>query len=192
MIGQDINLVRQYLNGDEQSLEILIKKYLKQIYGFVYRYTNSASETEDITQEVFLRMWRNIKKFDQKKNFKTWLFAIAKNAAIDHFRKYRLATGERKAVPFSNFENEDGSNLIFDTLADLGPTAHEIFERKNLVQIISLAVEKLSEKYQTVLSLYYHKQLNFREIAEQLNQSINTVKSNHRRAIIALKNILLK
>jgi RNA polymerase sigma-70 factor, ECF subfamily len=189
---QDINLVNQYLQGDEESLEVLVKKYFKQIYAFIYRYTGNSLEAEDITQEVFVRMWKNIKRFDRERNFKTWLYAIAKNAAIDFFRKHRLATGERKIVPFSAFENEDGSNFVFDNLADSKPTAHEILERRSLVQSISLAAGKLSKKYRTVLSFYYKKQLNFREIAELLNQSINTVKSNHRRAIIALKNILSK
>ena len=87
MPKKEEQLVRDYLKGDENSLEILIGQYLKPIYSFIYRYVGNASEAEDITQEVFVRVWKNLKKFDQNKKFKTWIFGIAKNASIDWLRK---------------------------------------------------------------------------------------------------------
>ncbi len=175
-------LVSQYRRGDEEALEILIKQNLKPIYNFVFRYVRDVSDADDITQEVFVKMWRNIKKFDVRKKFKNWLFTIARNTAIDFLRK-------KKVIPFSEFEKQDGGSII-DTLIDTAPLPDKIFEHKNLRQTIYAAVGKLSAKYQTVLLLYYKQQLNFSEIAESLNQSINTVKSNHRRALISLKKIL--
>ncbi len=83
----DENLVTDYLKGDKKALEILIGRYLKPIYNFLYRYTGDVAEAEDITQEAFVRAWKNIRKFDRNKKFKTWIFGIAKNAAIDFLRK---------------------------------------------------------------------------------------------------------
>ena len=80
-------LIANYLKGDQESLEILVRQYLKVIYSFVFRYVGNAEDAEDITQEVFVRVWRNLKRFNQEQSFKTWLFAIAKNAALDFLKK---------------------------------------------------------------------------------------------------------
>lgn len=181
----DEKLVAEYLKGDEKSLEILIKQYLKPIYSFVYRYVGDTADAEDITQEAFVRMWRNIKKFDQQKNFKTWIFSIAKNASIDFLRK-------KKAIPFSEFENEEGGNAIIDTLVDPAPLPDEIIERADMVHLLTSALEKLSPKYRMVLFLRYNDHFTFREIAESLSEPLHTIKSRHRRALIVLKEILIE
>jgi len=162
----DSQLVSQYFKGDEKSLEILIKKYLKPIYGFVYKYTGNIQEAEDLTQEVFVKMWRHLKKYNKNKSFKTWLFSIAKNTCIDWLRK-------KKTIPISELK-ERGKNDNF-------------FEQVSISQLLQSATNNLLPKYQTVLSLYYNDNLNFREIAEKLNEPLDTIKSRHRRALIILK-----
>jgi len=187
----DEQLIANYLKGDEKALEILIKNYLKSIYNFAYRYVNSSQEAEDITQEVFLRVWRNLKKFKAKKgSFKTWIFTIAKNASFDFLRKSRSASGGKKAAPFSEFTNEEGENILLETLADPLPNQSEILERKNNKQKINLVVENLPIQYKTLLFMYYNDHFNFREIAEILGEPLNTIKSRHRRAIIMLRKLL--
>lgn len=183
MRKKEQQLIDDYLKGDKKSLEILIQQYLKPIYSFVYRYIGGAEEAEDITQEVFLRMWRNLKKFNHQKSFKTWIFSIAKNASIDFFRK-------KKMTPFSEYENERGENAIVETLIDSSASAGEILERKDLGEKLAKAMEKLSPKYRMTLFLRYNDHFTFREIAESLNEPIDTIKSRHRRALILLKNLL--
>ena len=182
-MSSDEQLIANYFAGDEKSLEVLILRYLKSIYNFVYRYVNDEHEAEDITQEVFLKMWRNLKKFKKGKNFKTWLFTIAKNTAIDFLKK-------KKIIPFSEFEKEDGENKFIETLVDPAPSLDEIFEKTEIDEKIYNAINQLPLKYQIVLFLYYNDQLTFQEIAEILGESINTVKSRHRRALFILKKIL--
>ena len=75
-MDSDQKLIADYLGGDEKALEILIYRYLKPIYSFVYRYVGNEQEAEDITQEIFVKAWRNLKKFNQNKSFKTWIFTI--------------------------------------------------------------------------------------------------------------------
>ena len=179
----DEQLIADYLKGDEESLEILIKRYLKPIYSFVYRYTGSGQDAEDITQEVFVKVWRNLKKFDQQRSFKTWIFAIAKNTSIDLLKK-------RKAIPFSEFENEAGENVITETLADPSPLPNKLVESMDMAQMLTTAMYKLSSKYRMVLFLRYNDHFTFREIAESLQEPLHTVKSRHRRAIILLKELL--
>jgi RNA polymerase sigma-70 factor (ECF subfamily) len=181
----DKQLIADYLKGDETALGVLIKQYLRPIYGFVYRYVGNTGASEDITQEVFVRMWRNIKKFNPEKNFKTWIFAIAKNASIDFLKK-------KKALPFSEFDNEEGDNIIENILIDAELLPSEILEREDAARVLNEALEKLSPKYRTVLFLYYNENFNFREIAEILGEPLDTVKSRHRRALAVLKKILVE
>lgn len=183
--ADDNELINKYLRGDKTSLDELIKKYMKPVYGFVYHYVGNPSESEDIIQEVFVRVWKNIKKFNKEKNFKTWIFTIAKNASIDYLRK-------KKLIVFSQFENEEGENMLTETLADPTPLPHEIFDKKNLSEIVMSAIRTLSVKNQTVLVLHYTEDFTFQEISDILNESVHTIKSRHRRAIIELKKLLLR
>lgn len=179
----DQQLVADYIAGDEKSLEILIKRYLKPIYSFAYRYVGNSQDAEDVIQKVFIKVWRNLKKFDHDKSFKTWIFSITKNTSIDWLKK-------KKAMPFSNFENEEGENVFVETLADPAPLPDELFERMGVAQMLASAIGKLSSKYSMVLFLRYNDHFNFREIAETLDEPLNTIKSRHRRGIALLKKLL--
>ncbi len=179
----DEQFIAEYLSGDEKSLEILFGRYLKPVYSFVFRYLGTRQDAEDVTQDVFVKAWRNLKKFDQNKSFKTWLFSIAKNSCLDFLKK-------KKAIPFSDFENEEGENVLTETLVDPSPLPHELLEKADIVQMLNYAMEKLSPKYRMILFLRYNDHFNFQEIADVLGESINTVTSRHRRALIKLKELL--
>lgn len=180
---KDENLVKRYLHGDEKALEILIKRYLKAVYNFVYYYTKNASDAEDITQDVFIRVWKKIKKFDQRKNFKSWLFGIARNAAIDFIR-------QKKAVPFSSFETGEGQNYFTETVRDVASLPDEVMLKNDLTSFLAPAVDKLSADDQEIIQLRHDDDLTFREIAQKLQAPLNTVKSRYRRALIFLKKLL--
>ncbi len=182
MNRSDKQLIIDYLAGDEGAFEALIKSYLKPIYSFVYRYVGDEQEAEDITQEVFVKVWRNLKKFDQNKNFKTWIFSIAKNTSIDWLRK-------KKAIPFSNFENEEGENILIETLANPAPLPNEILERIGITETLNAVMNQLIPKNRMVLFLRYNDHFTFREIAEVLGEPLNTIKSRHRRALILLRKL---
>ncbi|MFA5012960.1 MAG: sigma-70 family RNA polymerase sigma factor [Candidatus Paceibacterota bacterium] len=179
----DEQLVGKYLRGEKKALEILISRYLKPIYNFAYSFCGDAEAAEDITQEAFVKVWRNIKRFDQNKKFKTWIFEIAKNTSIDFNRK-------KKTIPFSRFENEGEGNKFIENLIDFSPLPLEIFELKEWKNKISGAIGKLSEKYQKIVALRYENQMTFREISELTGESINTVKSRYRRGLTQLKKSL--
>ena len=181
---RDEQLVSQYLAGDEKSLEILIRRYLKPIHNFAYRHTGNARDAEDATQETFLRVWRNLKKFDRQKKFKTWIFTIARNVSINLLRK------KHGTVPFSKFENDERGNPFLETLADVSPLPDELSERNGLAAALARAVEALSPKYRKVVLLRHGDNFTFREIGESLGEPLHTVKSRYRRAVIMLKKAL--
>jgi RNA polymerase sigma-70 factor (ECF subfamily) len=163
----DEQLIEEYLKGNEKSLEILIKEYLSQIYGFTYKRVGNTQEAEDITQEIFIKVWRNLKNFNAEKSFRTWIFSIAKNTCIDSLRK-------KKALLYLETIKEPGEN-------------DKNLESIGAAQFLSSAMEKLIPQYQSVLSFYHDDNLNFREISQKTGESINTVKSRYRRAILELR-----
>jgi len=169
----DQELITQFLKGDEKALELLIQKYLKPIYGYVFKFVQNQQDAEDLTQETFLKMWRNLKKFKKEKNFKSWLFTIAKNTCFDFLRK-------KKKNLALNLEN-------LEIIADFAPSFLEELEKENWTEKIKREMEKLPFKMQKVLDLYYNFGLNFREISEILREPVNTIKSRHNRAIYKLK-----
>lgn len=174
---EDEKLIQLYIKGDEKSLEILIGRYLKMIYSFVYKNVGSQAEAEDITQEVFVKVWKNIKKFDQKKSFKPWVYQIAKNTSIDFLRK-------RKIIPFSKFENEKGQNMLVDNMP---ATPDNLLENLSDKNVLAGAMQGLSEKEQKIINMRHRDGMSFKEIAEVLQESINTVKSRYRRTLANLK-----
>ncbi len=179
----DQELISEYFKGDESALEVLIQRYLKSVYNFLFRYVGNTKEAEDIAQEAFIKAWKNLKKFDKNKNFKTWIFSIAKNSAIDFLRK-------NKTLAFSEFENEEGENILEETLSSASLLPDEILSQKNIKEALAKLIKNLSSKYRIVFFLRYEDHLNFREIAEVLGEPIHTIKSRHRRALAMLQKIL--
>ena len=172
----DKQLIAKYLGGDDNSLELLIKKYLKYIYNYIYRSIGNSADTEDITQETFLKVWKNIKKFDKGKNFKPWIFQIAKNTLVDFSRK-------KKLVLFSSFENNDGKNLLLERLAGSAVHPSRNIDDKGLLNNV---MDRLSLKDRAIFS-YRYNSFNFSEIAQLLGEPVNTIKSRYRRAVSSIR-----
>jgi len=166
-------------SGDDKSFEVLVGRYLHSIYNFAFRYVGDSSQAQDISQEVFLRAWKNLKKFDPKKKFKTWLFAIAKNACIDYLR-------QKKILPFSVFEDEAGNNYVEEGIIS-EDIPSEVFEKKDLVVRLNKAISELPPRQQEVLSLHYWEKMTFEEISQALYEPLDTLKSRCRRAVISLR-----
>lgn len=183
MAENDEQLVMDYLGGNGFAFELLLKKYLKPIYNFLYQLTGDAVQAEDLTQITFVKAWKNIRKFNPKKNFKTWLFTIAKNTAYDYFKK-------KKSLLFSFFENSEGYNKL-EEIAEDKILPDEILERKDLAKELEIKLKQIPEKYRIILTLRYKEDFSLQEIAEILNAPYNTIKSQHQRALVAMREAIL-
>lgn len=180
---EDVILIKQFLEeGDEKALQTLVKNYLKPIYSYVFYLCKDKDASEDISQEVFLKVWKNLEKYDQSKSFKTWIFTIAHRTTIDYFRK-------RKNLAFSDFDTDEG-NIIIDTLQDKEILQDEYLMREEEKEHINSIISLLPPKYKEIIVLKYIEEMTFNEIANILKQSINTVTSKHRRAIILLQKLM--
>lgn len=173
----DLELIKNYLQGEEESFEVLLKRHLNGVYSFIYKFVNNSSEAEDLTQEVFLKAWKNLSNFDvQKASFKTWLYAIAKNSAFDWLRK-------KRDISFSDFlrEDEDGQSFFEINLNDRTPI--EIEKRIFIGELLA----KLDDDEKQILLMKHQENLSFSEIALFFKKSVNTIKSRYQRALAKLR-----
>jgi RNA polymerase sigma-70 factor (ECF subfamily) len=173
-------IIIKYLNGDKEAYTEIVNRYLKLILNFVYRLIGNQKEAEDITQDVFLKSWKSLKRFDTKKSFRTWIFSIARNAAIDYLRK-------RKDVPISLFDSDDGNNVIEDNLTDEELKPDELYALTENKIHIEKIMNELSIVQKQVIMLKYMNEMSLSEVAEVMKIPIDTAKSHHRRALKRLK-----
>jgi len=148
-------------------------------------YVKNAAEAEDVTQEVFVKVWKNLKKFNNKYKFKSWVYTIAKNSSLDYLKK-------RKEIVFSDLAGNENIDYLDRLLVKQLFFPNLVTESADETGGLNLTFTKLSEKYRTTLELYYQDGFKFREIAEILKVPLHTVKTRHRRALIYLRKLIGK
>ena len=177
----DDALIAAYAIGEIAAFEELMARHLPAVYSFALRHTSDSVAAEDISQDVWLKIWKNLYKYNSSSSrFSTWILAIARNTAIDYLRK-------RKDVAFSSFTNEDGDNVLLETLADEEPLPDALVEKAQDAQALAELLTTLTYPQREILILHYTNGLTFEEIGQVLGEPLNTVKSRHRRAVMALR-----
>lgn len=155
----------------ERSLfEKLYRKYKDPLYGYLVQ-SVGRENAEDLLQETYIKVFKNIKKYDSKKSEASWIYTIARNTLVDFYRK----------------RNGKGGTELDDYYLPSGGKGSEEIDNSILIRN---AIKKLVKKRQEVIVLYYFQQLSYKEISEVLECSINTVKSRLSRAKSDLKEIL--
>lgn len=177
----DEQLVGEFLSGNEKALEALVGRYLKPLYNFAYRMIGDKAAAEDIVQEVFVKVWKNMAYFNGQKKFSTWIFAIAKNTAFDFLKK-------KKAIPFSAFENEDGENFLEFIKDENALHSEELLRIIDSKKDVEDFLNTLNPQVRTVLILHHLHGFSLAEISEIMGHPSNTIKSKYRRAILSLRN----
>ena len=173
-IYQDQELIRQYFRGEQKSLTVLFSRYLRLVYSLAYRYTHCRETAEDLTQEIFVKAWRNLKKFDQQRDFKPWLMTIAKNTMIDYWRQHRQ---DVLNIALESPENEA------EFFVDPAPLAEEILQGHDFKLALADNLQRLTRAQRRAITLRHERDLTFKEISQVLGESLNTVKSRYRRAL---------
>ena len=179
----DPELVSAFKNGDVEALGVLMERHKAALYGYLLRLTRSESAAEDIFQEVFLKLVRSPSSYGEREKFKAWLFTVARNKAMDHFRR----ESSRGEVPLEG-TGEKAGPADFAVSPEPGPA--EAAENKALGEKIARALELLSGDQREVFYLRYYSELSFREIAELLSLPIGTVLARMSRAAAQLRKIL--
>lgn len=177
-------LIAQSLRGDASTFEQLVKKHLSSVYAFAFQLVRDREVADDITQETFIKAWKHLARFDLEKNFKSWLFVIAKRTAIDLWKK------NRRIEPFSALSDKEEYS-VFEKSVESGDFPGSILEREDVAKEIEQALSLLPESARMILLLVYKEDLSLQEIAEIFDEPYNTVKSRHNRAIKRLKEAII-
>jgi RNA polymerase sigma-70 factor (ECF subfamily) len=179
----DNQLIELYLSGDEKAFAALLHRHLALVVNFANTFVKNRQSAEDVAQEVFVKAWKNLTKFQADGNFKTWLLVIARNSSLDYLRKHKREVAN--VLSLENDFNDGGPDL--EAKDDL---PMEIFYKKEIKEMLENVLADFSAAEKMLVTLHYYEQLTFEEMAEILGESANTVKSRHRRLLVKLRRVL--
>ena len=173
-LDDDFTLVKRFVDGQESAFNQLVVRHKEMVRSIIYITVNHADYIDDIAQDVFVKIYKNLKHFRYESQFSTWVYRITINKCKDHLRKLKI---RRMFLPISdNFEKEDIINNHTETA--------------NTNEIVRNAISKLPEKLKIPLLLKDIEGFSYQEIADSVQCEIGTVKSRIFRAREKLKTIL--
>lgn len=178
-MGQSDNqLVNEILNGNEAAMELLVKRHYNMIQSFIYRLTGDYNLSYDLTQEIFIKMMKNLNRYDYKKgDFKPWILKVASNYCKDYFRSSQYKQ-RRENCSIEECEIKSEENII------------DILEIKEERKIIKVAVDNLPTLQREAVILKYYHDLKIKEISNITGDKENTIKSRLFNGIQNLKKCL--
>ena len=184
-LDPDSSLVTRCLRGDETAWEELVRIHTRKVYGLCYRFTGSGSEAQDLTQEVFLRVFRTVKTFRSSEgSFATWLARVTRNLLIDHYRRTRQ---ERVTDSI-----EEQLPMIEEAGAGAAPRPDQSVAGREASEILQATLQKLSPDLREAVILRDLQEMEYREIADVLGIPEGTVKSRINRGRAELGRLLRK
>jgi RNA polymerase sigma-70 factor (ECF subfamily) len=163
----DSMLARKAQRGDRQAFEVILTRYQRPIFSFIFNFFHDQALCEDLTQETFLRAFRFIKSFRTGEKLSTWLFSIARNLCIDELR--RMQRG--KTVHIDSVDPE-----VLATDGDGGGNPVTAFVQVQEGEILRRAIARLPEKYRACIVLFYFNELSYEEISEVMKLSLSNTK----------------
>lgn len=181
-------LVQLCLKGDDDAWRTLIQEYGNTVYSICRAFSGSTSDTEDLAQDAFLKIWMNLSNFDPVRgDLRTWIAAVTRHRGIDRFRQ-RAQTRITDSMD-EGWDEPDGTTLSY-RIADMRPTAHDSALANEVGAIFSRAVDGIPPDYREVATLRFVHDFDNREIAFRLGIPEGTVKSRVNRGRAKLVSIL--
>ncbi|RLG07031.1 MAG: RNA polymerase subunit sigma-24 [Thaumarchaeota archaeon] len=164
-------LVKRFQKGEIEAFDELFRRYRRRVYEIAYRFTRNVDDALDLTQEIFLKVFKSLGTFKFQSSFYTWLFSTARNYCIDYLRHRRVKRVELQ-------ENMPSSSPDYLFRGARVPPPSERIEREELRKAIEKAIESLPPKQREVFILRHYEGLQLKEIAEIVGKRIGTVKAN--------------
>lgn len=169
-------LIEQCLSGDQAAWDVIVRQNWRKVFNVAYKFVGRHDEAEDLTQDIFLKIFKALKTFDRRANFQTWIISISRNLCIDHYRSVRK---ERQTIA-----REVDTGDLQPASAERSP--HALAEHQDLRAMLRQALEALPVTLRTAVVLRDLQELSYQEIAERLNLPEGTVKSRINRGRIEL------
>ncbi|MBI3004190.1 MAG: sigma-70 family RNA polymerase sigma factor [Ignavibacteriales bacterium] len=180
----DFQLVRAFQSGDEKAFEELIKRYQRQVANIIYLTLGNRHAVEDLTQEVFIRAFRSLLRFEFDASFYSWLYRITVNLCIDEIRRRRI----KRTFSLEFFSEERMSEG--EKPSKKIPTPADALLESEKKDIVASALQKLRPPHRSVLILREYEDLTYEEIAQTLRISVQAVKSRIFRAREEMRTLL--
>lgn len=181
-------LVAELKAGSEEAYAWLIDQHHQQIYSLVYRIVNDPADAADTTQEVFLKVFRGMKRFNGQSSLKTWIYRIAVHEASNRRRWwFRHKAHETSIEPVINNSEPEKNTGLKDTLTDTSESPFDSVVHKELRARVEVELRQVPEPYRTTVVLRDLEELSYEEIAEVMEISLGTVKSRLMRGRNVLK-----
>lgn len=182
-------LVRRCVAGDAAAWDEIVRLHNRRIYNLCYRFTNSPDAAEDLTQEVFIKIYRTISTYHVEKGaFTTWLTTVTRNLLVDHFRRSRQ---ERVTESIdAGLTEEEGSATLASRLADHGPSPDDRLASQETQKMVQRALARLSPDLREAVILRDLQDMDYKEIAAVLRVPEGTVKSRINRGRMELARLL--
>lgn len=180
----DSVLVKNYINGNEKSLEKLIIRHKQRIFSFILSKVMDREIAEDIFQDTFIKVIRTLKRgaYNEEGKFLPWVMRIAHNLIIDHFRR------SKRLPTFNNTGEFD----IFSVISDEVLNVEKQIIRSQIFDDVRSLISELPDDQKEVLTMRMYRDMSFKEIAENTNVSINTALGRMRYALINLRKLIEK
>lgn len=160
-------MIEACLRGDQHAWDAIVRRYWRRVFNIAYKFVGRHEEAEDLSQEVFLKLYKALGTFDRRANFQTWLTSISRNLCIDHYRSVRR---ERELVD----RNVDTANL---SPAAKGPDAFSRLQRLDRRELLRRGMLALPDTLRAAVLMRDIQDFSYQEIAERLNLPEGTVKS---------------
>jgi len=170
------SLIEQCLSGDQAAWEAIVRQNWRKVFNVAYKFVGRHDEAEDLTQDIFLKIFKALNTFDRRANFQTWIISISRNLCIDHYRSVRK---ERQTIA-----REVDAGDLQPASSDRGP--YHAAEHQDLRGMLRKGLQALPATLRTAVVLRDLQELSYQEIAEQLGLPEGTVKSRINRGRIEL------
>ncbi len=160
-------LIERCLDGDQDAWEAIVRQNWRKVFNVAYKFVGRHEEAEDLTQDIFLKIFRSLGTFDRRANFQTWLISVSRNLCIDYYRSVRK---ERETIDRQVTAEEVGPVSL-----DAGPLA--ALEQADLAALLRRALHSLPDSLRTAVMMRDMQELSYQEIADRLRLPEGTVKS---------------
>ena len=186
---EDSRLISMYLDGDVSAFNGLVRQWQSRIYNYTFKMLGKREDAKDVTQKTFIKVYKNLRKLRDPSKFSSWIYQIATNLCRDEMRT-------RKRGPsvslHQKIKTSSGNEVeLQDFLADESSSAEDDLYQGEVVETVRRALKLIPEDQRTVIIMKEYQGLKFREIAEILQEPLNTVKSRMYYGIKALRKALI-
>ena len=179
----DSTLINQFISGNSHSFSILVDRYQKRVYGFIFSKVKDAELADDVFQDTFVKVIKNLRlgKYKDEGRFLSWVMRIAHNIIMDHFRKINR-------LPKHESKHEDLD--VLDRLIEQSSSVEDLMIETQIHADLSILIDELPQTQKEVLRMRLFQEMSFKDIGEQTGVSINTALGRMRYAILNLRKLI--